>query len=121
MSAPALTTEQLLRGEIALSAEDADGEKRVLRLLDAALEAAALRDLSPAKRMVLAAARRLAQAQASVEAALDAWMGTADPTPGGRYYHALATARRSRNDAADHLYDVASMELAAEIAGKPPG
>lgn len=68
-----------------------------------------LTPLTTAGRAVLEAAHTLARAQTEVEAAMDAWM-TAGEIGDGAEWDRLATARRARNDAADHLYDVASRE-----------
>lgn len=76
--------------------------------------------LTAAEHTVLAAARALACAQREVETSLDAWAACADETTDTREYARLTAARRARNDAADRLYDAASSELAASLAGDVP-
>lgn len=73
-----------------------------------------LTPITAAERAVLDAARGLARAQAEVESAMDAWMAAGEAGDGTEWDR-MVTARRVRNHAADHLYDVASREMTGEL------
>lgn len=70
--------------------------------------------LTAAERTVLDAARTLSSAQAEVESAIGAWMAAGEHGAGTEWDR-MVTARRVRNHAADHLYDVASREMTGEL------
>lgn len=73
-----------------------------------------MKPITTAERAVLEAAHTLARAQAEVEASMGAWMAAGEHGAGAEWDR-MVTARRVRNNAADHLYDVASREMAGEL------